>query len=947
MNKNNKNLDNIKEYINQYNKNNKNLDTIKEYINQYNQKTKTEKVLSVEDKLYKALSDNNLDLVYNILLKEVKNISEFNNISISFYNSLLNKILYTSNDSSLSNNIKLRHFSILNHLITIQDTVDNLSDIETFISNQSNPQKYNLLHRILISNTIRLKSTLLGSILRKDKRLDFINAKDKLGRTPLFISLENIENELGERENVLICRKLIEIQPKSAIISNNLNNLLLNKETSNKYLNKPLLLIIVDKLRTTTLSYIINWVIEIVILILNYNPTLDYILKQDDNGNTALMLSILYNNFELFEILLKKYKNPSSIRIKNNKGETALIIAIKNNAKKFAEKLLLLDPTKEHIELTDIEGKTAMNYNRDDFIEKLFYNISNNIYKTPLLPNYSSYISIKDSNLKEIIELTIKDNAKNNQIRNTIDLQMMFIRNLKKLTDTIDNNLDFNYTNLQINIYTIDKETVIFNNCLKILINLINNSTDLFRILLSNHTGFGGGQLKEFFYKIQEELKLIGYYKILCKKIKYKRSLNETNIDSITKLKDMEEEKKQILSDFSDIEEVIELLDNKIFWYIIHLSNFNNNNYTQYLPYNRYKNDTSIILDPYIFYAMKDLPKIFQIDDMIDEKINEDFNNILINFVFLLLINIFNCKKNENTQIFDKNDTLLDLLNIYSNRYYKLSNDTLNNNTKIYMKNTMQSLEDNCEHLFLSKDSRNFVISIINSDINTNEYIMEILKIIKYNINFDLILNDTSGIKKIIELINESKKELPNYTFTDEFSNALTSIFNENNEYIGKFIRLITGTSNSPLKIEVILDKLNPMKTRTQEIYFKEFSIQTCFNQIHLSIDFFYDIPIYDETSKNLLNKLYDLYSDTSTRNIQTVLDFLDNNFTKLSQDDLAKKITEKMLLPELNTYIHGGNNSKKKIIKKKNMNKVYNSNILINNLVLGLIVLVTSFLQR
>jgi ankyrin repeat protein len=68
---------------------------------------------------------------------------------------------------------------------------------------------------------------------------------------------------------------------------------------------------------------------------------------KDKDGNTALMLAVKYDHFELFEILLNKvfnYKktliNTSKINDKNNNGETVLVIACELGRTEFVKELL-------------------------------------------------------------------------------------------------------------------------------------------------------------------------------------------------------------------------------------------------------------------------------------------------------------------------------------------------------------------------------------------------------------------------------------------------------------------------------------------------------------------------------------------------------------------------------------------------------------------------------
>ena len=57
--------------------------------------------------------------------------------------------------------------------------------------------------------------------------------------------------------------------------------------------------------------------------------------KQDSNGNTALHMSVIHDNFEIFKLLMEADEQNVAIRLKNNQEYTPLTLAVKMAKKEF------------------------------------------------------------------------------------------------------------------------------------------------------------------------------------------------------------------------------------------------------------------------------------------------------------------------------------------------------------------------------------------------------------------------------------------------------------------------------------------------------------------------------------------------------------------------------------------------------------------------------------
>ncbi len=869
-----------------------------------------------------------------------------NNVSNNFLSII--KLLLNRTSNNFIKTIKLEN----NNTLLIEAARKNTAVLSKLLLEFNSDSDYIQMQNYdgntaLIYAILNRNEKLIKLLLDKDPSSTHLKIKNNDGNTAIIIAIRgySMNHQTKMEPSIQIIQVLLNyIENIEDVEANNSENFILKdiielgyrellQRTLNKISNLNYLYIKNKGNRTVlqdAICYSSNY--ELIQLLVEKDPSLEHLGINccGDEKKTSLILAAELNNINIVKILLNNNSSKKYIRSQDINGNTALIYASQNNNIELVKLLVNKDPKPEHILIRNKDDMDALSFNPEIKIylnEILSYKASN-------FKNYDifqKYISVKsDKDILTDLKNFIETQSKNHERTDIDNIHLKFFSDLKPFINNYDNNLQFTYN---IRPIVLNQDLIKKNKCLKLIIEKINENKTayLFRLVVNTHANFGGGPLKEFFFRIQEELKLIGYYKILCKKIDFFESKKALNTELVNTLSTLKTEKENILSEFSDIEDIIDELDNYTFWNIIHLSNFNVSNYTQYIPY---LNDTNIILNPYIFYAMKDISiDFFKLNDSIDETTDENFNNIIINFCFLLLFNIFQCKKNGNT--YENNESLLQLSNIFSDEKLKMFNKLETDEEKKEFKNDYMSLDVECENVFFLKKNQDFIKSIIISNTITANYISEIYKIIKYNIDLEPISNDDEGIKLITDIIHHSNNNTRFPDLLSSFTEALVNAFNEENKYVRKFVRVMTGSENKPYKIEINLTKINPKKNKKREIYFPEYHIHTCFNKIDLSIEFFYHLKTDSEDTEDIENiqYLYDLYENTSEANTSIVVRALESNFTKLSPEELKNKIIEKYLMPELEAHIGGGNINE-------------NSGIILNNVILSFIVLVSSFLQ-
>ena len=124
---------------------------------------------------------------------------------------------------------------------------------------------------------------------------------------------------------------------------------------------------------------------------------------QNNEGNSALIIAVKNNRFDIVEILINKYKNKNRdiVTAQNNEGNTAIIIAVKNNRLDILNKLLEVAPLYS-FNIQNKEGNTA-----------LIIAVKNNnadIVTTLLEKNADTDTSIKNANGEDAIMCACKNN---------------------------------------------------------------------------------------------------------------------------------------------------------------------------------------------------------------------------------------------------------------------------------------------------------------------------------------------------------------------------------------------------------------------------------------------------------------------------------------------------------------------------------------------------------
>ncbi len=751
-----------------------------------------------------------------------------------------------------------------------------------------------------------------------------------------------------------------------------------------------------------TLDKVINSKnIDAINIILDKDP--DILFDLDRSFRPPLIKYVIEENIEIIELLLKKNSSKRHIHIRDFGGKTALMHSMYCKSDDICKLLLKFDSTQEHLEIKDIDNRTVLFY---AVLEKKFDRIK-------LLLNINEsliFIKNKDSTDQNVIDLCNSTNFtegsniiklfenefmhkfkfnryltnnrnKNNEIIQIInDIKLILSENsdldillkLKKLNFDYIFNSEENRTKLiirKVHMNFLYIYNLILSDINRNEINNINlYNCRLASFILYNHRNFGGGPLAEYFNLIQETLKSIGNYRILKLKkknteLKQKNNYNakisniiKTKINNVIEkeLKVITEEMDFIIENNKDIPK--NLFENgiepKVFWNIIHISNYNIFNYDN--EFNTITNDTNINITPEILYALSNLPENFLLPD--DPK-------FIQKFCFYLLINIFECKKKNKTQFeenqtqFEENDILISLINSFlekdSNELEKAKkqlklltdkeNKNTNDNSKInILKNVIKeynvSLNTYCNNELITNNKfTDFYKSIVFSNTKVLQ-LLEITKLIILNLDIEPIQNTNEGSNFIIELY-KNYIQTKNITDSDilnlfnKFVDALEILFNKTNyKIIQDFLKLITGLSNKPRDLKLLIGYFDK--------HDRLFVIHTCFNRIDLNLLVFFNT---ENINTNIINPTNDM-----KRNLNQYYIYLKETLQlkELNNQELAQKLG--LLLFNNDYFLENSskNNAQIKNMETQNMNQIGGHNKTYNiEIVLLTIIIITSSL--
>ena len=639
-------------------------------------------------------------------------------------------------------------------------------------------------------------------------------------------------------------------------------------KTKPEFILNPFFLEYTDKDGNTALIYCCKYPIldSYIELLLSINNTGRHIQIQNNDGINALMYCIENNNLEGVLNLLLISNSKEYINTPDSLGSTTLMYCAKTSNYQIMEILLSIDNSSTFIRKQDLNGFTALMYCKDiECIKLLLQNdptsahisIQNNLYQT---------VSDIFSNNNEILQLFTNVMSKDppSKTINTTNNLTQFYSYLGNFDTTIIKNI-LNDDDVLSKIKKLD----IFNAPTKIkhikriklqdnrksnldyIIQLINANKGFYisSLVMASHTVFGGGPLKEFFFSIQQELKLIGSYRLLKKKRK------DTNQPDMLKIidNDLQIIRKQAVNI------PIQLLENgietQLFWNIIHLSDINVFNYNG----ENVSNDTAIIIDNEILYSLKKIPHdLFIYTDP----------NLLKKFCYFLLINGIKCFKDDNkigihllNLFLDRNSSSDNTLAKYERQLKEINPSNVN--SVQLMQNAIKQYQNSySDHELLHSDnpSTNFFNDcIVSTDCDMR--LREITKLIYYNFEINPLTIDAQGASYIISKLQESveTRNISNQSIKDlyiRFINSLQLLFQKDYNIVAEYLKLITGNANKPDKLTIIIADLNNAYNADNVSY----AIHTCFNSIDIDILMFFDTTNFD--TKKLKTLSQDIKSD-------------------------------------------------------------------------------------
>lgn len=217
------------------------------------------------------------------------------------------------------------------------------------------------------------------------------------------------------------------------IISDEIVKLLLNKCTYNINLknndgNTLLMLVIMYKRIGSD---------EIIRLLLRNNIDID---SQNNDGNTALMLATMYQRTDSYEIIRLLLKNNAKIDLQNNDGNTAIMLAVVYGGTNLIKIFRLLLKKKANINLQNKKGKTILTLAPDNNIKFTIRKILGNDGKKDHSYNQVCTTKLTNKNLITFGKINQPNNYAHSLYINPVESRRDQIR--KHVVETHNNGLE-------------------------------------------------------------------------------------------------------------------------------------------------------------------------------------------------------------------------------------------------------------------------------------------------------------------------------------------------------------------------------------------------------------------------------------------------------------------------------------------------------------------------